>query len=98
MPVPPPVIRACSPCREKAAGKGGWLMGKENWCLFQRLNAGLEIAHRERHAGMPGRGAAHLGSVVRNDDAIKPIALQDRQDAQHVDFAVIYEGLLVVRH
>src|SRR5215831_5595868 len=45
---------------------------------------------------MPRRGTSHLWGVVRNDDSIKVIALQYRQNANHVHTALIDEGFSVV--
>jgi hypothetical protein len=36
--------------------------------------------------------------VVRDDDSLETIALQNRQDAYHIDVALVDEGFPIVRH
>src|SRR5262245_37580887 len=50
------------------------------------------------HARMPRSRTAHLWSVVRDDHSVEPVAVQDRQYANHVNDAVIDEGFAIVRH
>ena len=46
---------------------------------------------------MPGSGTGHLRRVVRNDDAVKIIARQDCQNANHIYVTFIDKRLAVVR-
>ena len=45
-----------------------------------------------RHPRVPGCGTAHLGCVVRDDDSLESIALQNRQDADHIDVTFVDEA------
>ena len=49
--------------------------------VFQRAQCGLHPAERERHARVPRRVAAHLRSVIGNDDAVESIAMQNAPPA-----------------
>ena len=51
-----------------------------------------------RHSGMPGRGTRHLRSVVGNEHAVEAVAVQDRENADHVHVALVDECFAVVRH
>ena len=69
--------------------------------VLRNLNHRFRRQHETesvRHAGMPGRGAGHLRSVVRNEHAVKVVAMQDRENANHVDIAFIDESFAIVRH
>ena len=71
-----------------AAGREAALDGHE---------ACAQEAERVRHSGVPWGGAGHLRSVVGNDDAVEAVFVEDPQDAQHVDVAIVDEGLVIVR-
>src|SRR6185437_14632158 len=49
------------------------------------------------HACMPRSWAAHLWRVIRDNYAVKVVALQDGQDSNHVHVAFVNEGLPVMR-
>lgn len=47
---------------------------------------------------MPGGVTGHLRSVVRNQDAVEVILLEDLQDTKHVDVAVVHERFFIERN
>src|ERR1700730_5747938 len=50
------------------------------------------------HPSVPGRGTRHLRRVVRNEHAVEAVAVQDRENANHVHIAFVDEGFAIVRH
>ena len=55
-------------------------------------------SERVRHAGMPRGVAGDLRRVIRNQHPVEAIAMQDGEHADHVDLAIVDEGLAIPRY